>query len=31
MKTALGLRSIDWIIPTHYHGDHTEYIPPDLR
>ncbi len=27
MKAALGLRSIDWIIPTHYHGDHTEFIP----
>lgn len=27
MKTALGIRTIDWIIPTHYHGDHTEFIP----
>jgi glyoxylase-like metal-dependent hydrolase (beta-lactamase superfamily II) len=27
MKTALGISSIDWIIPTHYHGDHTEFIP----
>jgi len=27
MKTALGIRSIEWIIVTHYHGDHTEFVP----
>lgn len=27
MKAALGIGSIDCIIPTHYHGDHTEFIP----
>ncbi len=27
IKAALGIRYIDWIIPTHYHGDHTEFIP----
>ena len=27
LKAALGIRKIEWIIPTHYHGDHTELIP----
>jgi len=27
LKDALGIRKIEWIIPTHYHGDHTELIP----
>ena len=27
MKAALAIQTIDWIIPTHYHGDHTELIP----
>ncbi len=27
LKSALGIKQIDWIIPTHYHGDHIDFIP----
>jgi len=27
LKKFLGIRRIEWIIPTHFHGDHTEFIP----
>jgi glyoxylase-like metal-dependent hydrolase (beta-lactamase superfamily II) len=27
LKQALGIKKIELIVPTHYHGDHTENIP----
>lgn len=27
LKRALGIDRIEMVIPTHYHGDHTEHIP----
>jgi len=26
MKAKLGIKAIEWVVPTHYHGDHTDYV-----